>query len=200
MEVVTISTDTVEKFINYFKEKEKEVNKDEYTHFMMIDETVHSFLDEYFSDKTFCHGNILWHKAGIPPHIDECGMGNTQSIIVPLIVNNPDQKLIVFDQTYDKECTWFGNLQAEMNPDRSYGSERHEPPYKTPGVQGLTGKPCPKELTDHLPTYYGEDMYFGLSGDVINYEVGTAIIFDSQRIHTTGTMTGEKLAVTSFVK
>lgn len=200
MEVVPISMEVVEKFIDHFNKREAEVNKDEYTHFMMFDETVHNFLGEYFSDKTFCHGNILWHKAGIPPHIDECGMGNTHSIIIPLVVDNPAQKLIVFDQTYDKECTWFGSLNAEMNPDRSYGSERHEPPYKTPGVQGLTGKPCPKELTDHLPDYYGEDMYFGLSGNVVDYKVGTAILFDSHRIHTTGIMNGEKLAVTSFVK
>ena len=201
MQIEPISMDVVERFLEHYKSRESEINKEEYTHFLMFDEEIHRWaFGDFLSDREFCHGNILWHKAGIPPHVDECGMNNTHTVIIPLEVSDPNQKLIVFDQKYDKECTWFGSLQAEMNPDRSYGSEKQEPPYKTPGVTGLTGKPCPKEITDHLPTYYGEDMYFGLSGDVIDYTVGTAIIFDSHRIHTTGSMAAEKISVTTFIR
>lgn len=81
MEVVPISQEVVDKFLKVYYERESEVDKGEYTHFMMFDETVHSFLESYFSDKSFCHGNILWHKAGIPPHIDECGMENTHKFL-----------------------------------------------------------------------------------------------------------------------
>lgn len=200
-EIIPISMDVVEKFLEYYRAHEDEVNKDEYTHFLMFDaETHYNALGDVLNDKEFCHGNILWHKAGIPPHVDECGMGNKYTVVIPLEVSDPNQKLIVFDQTYDVETTWLGDLVTEMNPDRSYGSERSEAPYKTPGVQGLTNEPCPEELTKHLPTYYGPDMYFGLTGEVVDYKVGTLIIFDSHRIHTTGNMNAEKIAVTTFVR
>lgn len=200
-EIIPISMNVVNDFMQYFKDNEHKINKEEYTHFLMFDEKKHyDLLNTYLPDKVFCHGNILWHKAGIPPHVDECGMGNIYTVIIPLQVSNLDQKLIVFDQTYDQECTWLGDLNTKMNKDRSYGSEKFEPPYKTAGVQGLTSDPCPEEIIKHLPTYYGSDMYFGLTGEILDYKVGTLIIFDSHRIHTTGNMIGEKIAVTTFVK
>jgi hypothetical protein len=198
--IIPISMDVVDSFLNYYKENEDQVDKDQYTHFLMFNSEVHnSAMADELPGTQFKHGNILWHKAGVPPHVDICGMGNTHSLIIPLEVEKEDQKLIVFDQTYDEECTWFGDLDAEMNPDRSYGSEKNEAMYKTPGVQGLTNEECPSELTDHLPTYYGEDMWFGMSGVALDYKVGTCIIFPSNKIHTTGNMTSEKIAVTSFI-
>jgi len=198
--IVPISMDVVNRFLDYYYANEDQVNKDEYTHFLMYDTDTHSDIvrDELPGTK-FMHGNVLWHKAGIPPHVDICGKGNTHSLIIPLKVENENQKLIVFDQTYDQECTWFGSLQTEMNPDRSYGSEKQEPMYKTVGIQGCTNQPCPDELIKHLPTYYGDDMWFGMSGVALDYKVGTCIIFPSNKIHTTGNMENEKIAATSFI-
>lgn len=199
-QVVNISDDVVTKFIAFYEAHKEEVNTEEYTHFLMYDADVHNgAVGNNLPGTSFVHGNILWHKSGIPPHVDICGKGNTHSVIIPLIVENPNQKLIVFDQTFDQECTWLGDLVTDLNPDRSYGSDRPEPPYKTPGVLGCTNEPCPDELLEHLPTYYGPDMYFGLSGTLYDYEVGTAIIFDSNKIHTTGIMDSPKVCATSFV-
>ena len=200
---INVNENSIRLFKDYWNE-----NKNNYIQDAKDNGLMHLVCyDKYLFQKTlfrefdyerFNAGNYFSHEHPYYPHVDIFDYENTINIVVPLICEDPDQKLIVFDQTYkEKAATWCGYIsKREFHGNPAIRKRMCD----TSGVRGLTNKPCPDNLLEHLP--YGSDFYYGLSGSVFDWKVGTAIVFNSYNIHCTGQMKPgiTKVGCTSFLR
>lgn len=197
--IKNIETPVIKSFVDYWDIEKDNFNKNAKDNGMMHlinyeREFFDMMLGEYYNSERFNSGNIFWHEHPYFPHVDLWDSNNKWNVVVPLVCQDDNQKLIIFDQTYHEAATWVGDITK-----RSF----HGNPaiYKricdTPGVEGLTGKPCPDHLLEHLP--YSPDFYHGLSGTAIDWEVGISIEFKAEYIHCSGKMNTPKIGSANFL-
>lgn len=146
---------------------------------------------KYFDGLDYIAGNIYYHTDPYEVHTDVFADGIGVNVLVPL-ERERSQKFVVFDQTFSGSTVW----QPNKIPD-GYKVEKkgmnvivHGRPCDTMGVQNLTGKPCPQNLTQHLPEE--PEFYHGLSGKLIEWKPGEGLVFPSTNLHATGKMESPK--------
>jgi hypothetical protein len=158
---------------------------------------------------------IYAHDETIPLHVDRYNADAFYNLNVPIMVNDNDQKFIVFDQEFiDCGCEWQvrGVSQKRHQPltakDKensnndnnhlesiSYKSKR---PCKTKGVTGLTSDPVNDDIVDDLP--FDSKFYHGLTGKSWKQIPGKGLIFKSSQLHCTGKQSKFKIGCVLLLK
>lgn len=167
------------------------------TEFYFFDKDSIRWLEDFINIDLFYTGNFFKHSWSFYPHVDLYSKNIKTNLVIPLVRNYEEQKLILFDQVYSPEFEepgyWFaGNHEPEVKSGK-YSTVNFKMLHGRPcdfDVQGLTNKKIDKQLYQHLD--YEEDFYFGLSGIAWDWKPGKALAFPANRIHSTGKMNGHE--------
>lgn len=116
------------------------------------------------------------------------------NVVIPLFNESPSS-LLIFDQRWRQwPVTWFFDydlIYITTNP-AIKGAPHNYP------IENMTGNPIDDDFYKKylLGSWGSKDDYFGLSGNAYDHESGSAIIFDSSKIHGTSKMMGNKIGLT----
>lgn len=135
----------------------------------------------HFEGLNYTAGNIYYHETPYAVHTDVFTSNIGVNVLVPLERDTP-QKFIVFDQTYHGSTVWLPG-EPYSAVEKGMSTIITGRPCQTP-VEGLTGMPC--GIADYLQEE--NSFYDGLSGTVIDWMPGEAIVFPSINLHATGIM------------
>jgi hypothetical protein len=183
-----------------FKKLSKHTNKKDMLDLSIIEEQneIKDIISDIISVESYHYGNLFAHNNPFAIHSDVSNKKKT-ILLIP-IESSDDQKFIVFDQTIDQDepISWIYNIFDDKTDDELkkmyYNTAYKTRPCDTKNVVGCTDNPIDEEIFKHLP--YTKDLYFGLSGKVWNYTPGKALLFEANRIHATGKMSGPKIGCT----
>lgn len=138
--------------------------------------------------------NFYEHRHSYFPHCDAIQSNSWLNIVLPIQLYEQvaDQKFIVFDQQYTAgTATWLGsfNFQGDFLSNRKIITRICD----TPSVINQTNKDIDDSLFNNIDNkYLSKDYLFGMSGDIFDWTPGSAVVFDSKFIHTTGKMNCSK--------
>lgn len=190
METLLLTKEQLKRIKNKYKEHKSDMH--------VLDCKELSFLTDIFwlsdlvNPNTFVASNFYKHTTPMSPHVDQFDRDIRTTIIIPIETESTTHSVVVFDQVYkmpdDKPgCVWFPTAD-ENEPENEVYKRYKSRPCDTPGVQGCTNNPCPNELIKYIQ----EDSNFvhGLTGKVWDFTPGTALAFDTSRIHCTGKTNG----------
>jgi hypothetical protein len=134
--------------------------------------------------------NFYKHSHSYFPHCDAIEDKAWLNIVIPIQRFEPreDQKFIVFDQRWQgKNITWLGNF--EIDGDFYSNKKTNSRPCDGEFFQGGTNTELPQEIWQHIDSQHFErDYFYSMSGTAYSWTPGSAIVFDSQHIHSTGRM------------
>lgn len=138
-------------------------------------------------------GNFYKHKHPYSPHTDyKTWLKNTINVVIPIKNDGGFAGLVVFDQIYPYDSIdWSMNKQPI---ELTFNTSVKGCPYEYPAVKRLTNKDIDDELYKHV-NRYPKECFFGLSGQVLPFEIGSIMIMDNRHIHMTTNMSGEKLGL-----
>lgn len=147
-------------------------------------------LREYVETEVNVGDNIYKHEYPYFPHVDIHEYYPCVNVLIPLYIHgNKKQDFVIFDQYVKKSQpkTYLGKHQIQgdflQNKKTSYM-------YLDEDVVGLTNKPINNDFYEkHIAhEYVDKELFFGMTGSVVDYKPGNLIVFDSKYIHCTGKM------------
>jgi len=141
----------------------------------------------------YTQGNFYKHNSPYLPHTDYKSFQNgIINIVIPLHYTESLPHLVIFDQTWSLDSvTWCMHLPVQRF-EINIGVKGC--PYEYP-VENLTNHPIDDKLYKDFLTHYPKDTLFGLSGNSYKFDPGSLIVFDTQTIHCTAKMKGEKIGL-----
>ena len=153
-------------------------------------ELLEPILSNIMNTRNNLGDNYFYHKYSYLPHC-ECGYDNKESynVLIPLELENAkdDQYFIIFDQLFlHIGNTFCGDLEiSDFDHNKLYRGR-----IKDEDADNLTHKNIDLQF---YKTYLesksrSRELFWGLSGNVFNWEPGNVIIFDSRHIHCSGKM------------
>jgi hypothetical protein len=134
--------------------------------------------------------NIFRIGNSYKPHTDVFMPEVKTNVLIPLCSEHVEElKLVIFDQWIKDRGTWVWNTVKDISnyPPKTY----QDRPCDHPDIQGLTDQPIDPSLLPHLA--YNPEFFYGMSGEVVDWEIGTAIAFPAYHIHTSGKQSGYKV-------
>lgn len=145
-------------------------------------------IQQYVDTSHNIGDNVYKHSHPYFPHVDISDDYPCVNVVIPLYIHeNKKQKFIIFDQYVCSKNprTWLGSFQIPGNFEKNKKSTFM---YLEDDVENLTSKPIDKTFyKEHLDIpNFTEELFFGMSGNAVDYKVGNLIIFDSKYIHCTG--------------
>jgi len=144
----------------------------------------------------FKSGNYYQHSKPYLPHTDWFShLDNNLNVVIPLEVNCLAAQfpaLVVFNQKWKMNGVTWCMLHPVLKFNLNTGVKGNPNEYPIEGKTGITIDP--DIAHGYLRHYHPSDL-FGLSGSPYSFIVGSAIIFDNQRIHCTSYFEGIKLGL-----
>lgn len=136
--------------------------------------------------------NYYRHDRAYFPHVDAPAVDSSKylHVVVPLEKTYTDpQYFVIFDQFSNiGPATWTGLLDVDINFDLNKQVKGY---IKEEDVINYSHEEISDEFhSKYLP--YPKDWYKGLRGNAFLWEPGTAIAFQSNRLHCTGKMPKDK--------
>ena len=152
-------------------------------------------LSKYFHTNKGQGGNIYKHTNYYSPHVDSDMPEQLINVTIPIHLEVPDPKqhLIVFDQWTDngEGRTWDGS--GPTGPALDFNHRTTMSPWEDENVYDCIDAPIDEKFyNDYLKNdeYTIPNLYYGLTGTAYDFVPGNMIVFNSNNIHTTGTLVG----------
>ena len=147
-------------------------------------------IKDYVDTTANIGDNIYKHSYPYYPHLDIDNNYPSVNFLIPLYVEgNKKQHFVIFDQYVEntKSKTWLGNLELEGE---FVKNSKDTFIHSDPDVKNSTNLPIDEKFyTDYLEQPGRDrDLFFGCSGNAVEFKPGNAIMFDSKFIHCTGKM------------
>ena len=186
METLILSTDQLAKIKNKYNDHKSDMHTLDCKELSFLTDV--SWLDDLVNPETFVAANFYKHTTPMSPHVDQFNEDIRTTLIIPIESESNNHSVIVFDQTYSMPeytpgCVWFPTAD-EDEPENEVYKRYKRKPCDTLGVSNCTDGPCPEELLDYI--HEDPDFVYGLTGSVWSFTPGTALVFDTSRIHCTG--------------
>jgi hypothetical protein len=152
-------------------------------------------LSNYFKTVNGQGGNIYKHSNLYTTHVDSEEPWQLINCLLPIHLPDPtvDQRFVVFDQWVDNGFgqTWYGDRD-----DLEYDFDRNKILQSTPFTDNRVYDKTDKDIdTDfynnflengkHKPKYFK-----GLTGTAYSFKPGNLILFNSNNLHSTGSLKG----------
>jgi hypothetical protein len=155
--------------------------------------TLNEDISNYIDTSTNIGDNIYKHYYPYYPHVDIDDSYPSVNFLIPLFVeDNKTQHFVIFDQYVknNKPKTWLGNTEITGEFVKNL---KEKFIHNDPDVENCTNNPIDEMFyTDYLEQEgRSKDLFFGCSGNAVEFKPGDAIIFDSKFIHCTGKMNAE---------
>lgn len=191
-----IRSDIVNLFHNKEQLRDQSMTMDKLNHPWNYNEVrmLESILRQYIDTSQNIGDNIYKHKYPYFPHVDVCDQYPSVNVVIPLYIHkNKPQSFVIFDQyvTMNKPRTWMGSYDFstkdfEKNKKSKFIHEDND-------IKNLTGLPIDDTFYQKYldVDYFTPDLFFGLTGNAVDYKPGNLIIFDSKYVHCTGKMQAE---------
>jgi hypothetical protein len=150
-------------------------------------------IKEYVDIDSNIGDNIYKHSYPYYPHVDIDDSYPSVNFLIPLFVaDNKKQHFVIFDQYVEntKSKTWLGNLELEGE---FVKNSKNKYIHTDPDVKNCTINEIDENFYKEYLEHAGRDrkLFFGCSGNAIEYKPGNAIIFDSKYVHCTGKMVAD---------
>lgn len=183
--------------VNFFHENQNLIDNSNYMEKInnpwnySVVQQLDNILQEFDIDTSTCCGdNIYKHSFAYFPHTDTDRNYDTINVLIPLFVEGDNyQPFVIFDQwcNDNQPRTWMLNdTDTDFYKNKSIRTSIHN---------DITVQGCTKhEIDDNFYTTYLEnnfrpkELFFGLTGNALDYKPGNLIIFNSNYIHATGKM------------
>jgi len=162
-----------------------------------LHEVLDPILSKYFRTNKGQGGNIYKHSNLYSLHVDSDEPWQLMNVTIPihLEVEEPKQKLIVFDQYSDNGFgqTWYGNRSdIKKNGDFDRNHKVAMTPWEDERVYDCVDQPIDEKFyNDHLDfANHTPELFYGLTGTAYDFAPGSMIVFNSNNIHSTGKLIG----------
>ena len=162
-----------------------------------LHEVLDPILSKYFKTNKGQGGNIYKHKNLYSLHVDSDEPWQLMNVNIPihLEVDNPKQKLIIFDQYTENGFgqTWYGKRKdIKKNGNFDFNKKVPLTPYEDDKVYDCIDQPIDtKFYSDYLDfANHTPELFYGLTGTAYDFTPGNMIVFNSNNIHSTGKLIG----------
>lgn len=162
-----------------------------------LHEILDPILSKYFKTNKGQGGNIYKHKNLYSLHVDSDEPWQLMNVNIPihLEVENPKQKLIIFDQYTDNGFgqTWYGKRKdIKKNGNFDFNKKVPLTPWEDDKVYDCIDQPIDtKFYSDYLDfANHTPELFYGLTGTAYDFTPGNMIVFNSNNIHSTGKLIG----------
>ena len=162
-----------------------------------LHEVLDPILSKYFKTNKGQGGNIYKHKNLYSLHVDSDEPWQLMNVNIPihLEVDNPKQKLIIFDQYTDNGFgqTWYGKRKdIKKNGNFDFNKKVPLTPYEDDKVYDCIDQPIDtKFYSDYLDfANHTPELFYGLTGTAYDFTPGNMIVFNSNNIHSTVKLIG----------
>ena len=157
-----------------------------------VSEVLRPLLDQYIDISTNVGDTYFKHSRPYFPHADNNNEFDTINALIPLQRSHTqyNQYFVVFDQinTRSNGATWLGE---HVLP----GEFQHNKKRTFPGTDPIVCGTTSEEINEEIYNVYlrspnrPRELFYGLSIDnVYRWVPGDVLIFNSNRIHCSGTM------------
>lgn len=147
-------------------------------------------IQDYVDISANIGDNIYKHSYPYYPHLDIDNNYPSVNFLIPLHVeSNKLQHFVIFDQYVEntKSKTWLGNIEVEGEFVKNIKDKFI---HSDSDVKNSTNLPIDETFYVNYLEHTGRDrdLFFGCSGNAVEFKPGNAIMFDSKYIHCTGKM------------
>lgn len=150
-------------------------------------------INQYIDTSHNIGDNVYMHNHPYFPHVDISDDYPCVNVVIPLYIHeSKPQSFIIFDQyvSTKKPRTWLGSFEL---PEDFKKNKKSTYMHKEEDVEGLTDKLIAEDFYNLYLDIdnFSPSLFYGMTGNAVEYKPGNLIIFDSKYVHCTGKMEAE---------
>lgn len=149
-----------------------------------------TILDNFIDTSYNVGDNIYKHSYAYFPHTDNDQEFDTINALIPLYVDgNYKQPFVIFDQQINTNHAKTWMITEDISTEFSRNKVNKDSIFNDTDVIGCVDKEIDDNLYAALENpFRPKELFYGLTGTVVDYKPGNLILFDSKYIHATGKM------------